>query len=198
MLLNAATAVFSAIGTGISFTKYGLAMFALYTVDSNIFAVLACTVYAIFLGRAMVSGKEMPVWPALLKYAAVCCLTVTFLVVVAVLAPMHGIDGYRMMLLSGDMLYHHLLAPILAALSFFLFDRVPLRPEKAAQLALLPTAVYAAVMILLNLMRGVTGPYPFLMVYAQPVRASVLWALLILGGAYAIAWLIARLRAQKA
>ena len=35
---------------------------------------------------------------------AVCCLGVTFVVVVAVLAPMYGLQGYRMMLFSGDMI----------------------------------------------------------------------------------------------
>lgn len=193
-LLNLAAAALSAVGTAIAFGKYGAAMFALYTVDSNLLAMLACTAYAVFLIRRLVCGREVPVWSVMAKYTAVCCLSVTFLVVVAVLAPGGGRDGYRQMLLSGDMLYHHLFCPVLAVLSFFLFDRVPCRAGKAARCALLPTVLYAVVLVVLNLTRTVTGPYPFLRVYAQPLWASALWIVGILGGAWLLAWLLARLR----
>ncbi len=172
ILLNLSVTVLSAVGTAISFGKHGYQMFQFYTVDSNIFAMLACAVYAAFLIRKLIVNKEIPEWAAMVKYAAICCLAVTFLVVVTVLAPISGVRGYQMMLLSDDMLYHHLLCPVLAALSFFLFDRVPFKVRKAAQFALLPTAVYAVVIVILNLVRVVVGPYPFLMVYRQPVYMS--------------------------
>ena len=194
ILLNLSVAVLSAVGTAISFGKHGCRMFQFYTVDSNIFAMLACAVYAVFLIRRLIAKAEIPAWAAMVKYAAVCCLAVTFLVVVAVLAPVNGAKGYQMMLLHDDMLYHHLLCPLLAALSFFLFDRVPVKAGKAARFALLPTVVYAVVTVILNLVRVLVGPYPFLMVYRQSVCLSVLWVFLILGGAYAFAWLVARLR----
>lgn len=195
LLFNLAVAVLSAVGTVLSYAHNGAAMLRFYTVDSNLFAMLACLVYAVFLLRQLTGGKPVPVWAAMAKYMAVCCLGVTFVVVVAVLAPMYGLQGYRMMLFSGDMLYHHFLCPVLAALSFFLFDRVPLPARRAARIALLPTALYAAVLVLLNLTKAVVGPYPFLMVYRQPVWASCLWCGLILGGAYGLARLLARRRA---
>ena len=194
LALNLAVAVLSAVGTALSFNAHGLGMFQFYTVDSNVFAMLACLVYAGFLIRQLAGGRRPPVWAVMTKYASVCCLGVTFLVVVTILAPFSGPHGYRMMLLYNDMLYHHLFCPVLAALSFFLFDRVPFRAARAARLALLPTALYAAVIVVLNLARVIVGPYPFLKVYQQPVYASVLWVVLILGGAYAIAWALARLR----
>lgn len=169
-------------------------MLEMYTVDSNILAMLSCLIYAGFLIRKFRKGTEVPAWALMAKYAGVCCLTVTFLVVVAVLAPMFGPEGYQMMLLRGDMLYHHLFCPILAVLSFFLFDRVPMAPKKAAQIALIPTILYAAVTVILNLARVIEGPYPFLKVYEQPVWMSFVWVGLIIGGAYAIAWILARLR----
>ncbi|MCI2049766.1 MAG: hypothetical protein LKJ76_08635 [Lachnospiraceae bacterium] len=197
VVLNLAAAVFSAVGTALSFQKNGMHMLAFYTVDSNIFAMLACFVYAAFLVRRLTCGKKAPAFAVMLKYTAVCCLTFTFLVVITVLAPMNGLQGYRMMLLSGEMLFHHLLSPGLTILSYLLFDRVPYAPGKAARCGLFPTIVYAAVIVLLNLMRIVTGPYPFLMVYRQPVGMSVLWSVLLLGGMYGLSWLIARLRQQR-
>lgn len=197
ILMNLAVAAFSATGTAIGFRNQSFSMFAYYTVDSNIFAMLACTLYAAFLIRKLISGKEPPVFAVMAKYMAVCCLTVTFLVVTAVLAPMNGLKGYQMMLFSNEFLYHHLLSPVLAALSFFIFDRVPLSPGKAARFALIPTAVYASAAILLNLAKVLTGPYPFLMVYRQPVYMSFLWGFLILGSAFALAYLLARISQKK-
>lgn len=52
---------------------------------------------------------------------------------------------------------------------------------------LIPTACYAVIMIVLNILHMVDGPYPYLRVYNQPVYMSVLWCFIILGGAYAIA-----------
>lgn len=48
-------------------------------------------------------------------------------------------------------------------------------------IALAPTLAYALAAILLNLCRIIEGPYPFLMVYAQPWYASVMWCIVILG-----------------
>ena len=64
-------------------------------------------------------------------------------------------------------------------------------------MALLPTLVYALVLVILNLAKLVDGPYPFLKVYQQPVYMSCIWVLAILGGAYLIAALLARMLNRK-
>ena len=56
--------------------------------------------------------------------------------------------------------------------------------------ALIPTLVYALIAITLNLCRVIEGPYPFLMVYAQPWYASVLWCIIILGIAGFLAFVV--------
>ena len=81
----------------------------------------------------------------------------------------------------------HLLCPVLGLLAFlFAEDHSQLRLRHTLY-AMIPTVLYAAVIVTLNLTRTVRGPYPFLLVYEQPVWASLLWAALILG----TAWLIA-------
>ena len=55
---------------------------------------------------------------------------------------------------------------------------------------MIPPVLYAAVIVTLNLTRTVRGPYPFLLVYEQPVWASLLWAGVILGTAWLIALLL--------
>lgn len=191
LILNAAIVIFEILGTRLSILTHGKSMFEYYTIDSNIFALLASAMCVVYTVRSLIHGdKVMPVWVKTLKYMATCCLTVTFVVVLFVLAPMEGEDGYKIMLLWGSMLYHHLICPILALVSLVLLETEPPLPRKAAGIALIPTLVYAAVILTLNITKSIVGPYPFLHVYEQPVYMSCIWFVLILGGGYLLAWLL--------
>jgi hypothetical protein len=190
LTLNAAVAVLGTVGVLIGLPANGASLFQFYTQDSNIFAALACALYAGYAAAGLLGGPPVPMWVRRLKYFATCCLAVTFVVVVAVLSPMEGKDGYRIMLLSGSMLYHHLLCPVLALASFLFLEGEPPLPRKATLQALIPTLAYTAVIITLNLLRVVDGPYPFLRVNEQSVGASLFWFTVIVGGAYGLAWLI--------
>lgn len=187
LMLNLAVVVMEIVSAAMSWRQLNLGMFIFYTQDSNILACAACALLAAFQIRALRTGADIPVWAQRLKYAAVCCLSVTFLVVVLVLAPMSG-GAYGVMLLSGTMLYHHLLCPLAAFLGFMLFEKRPALRRIDALLPTLLTLVYAVVLTALNIARVLDGPYPFLRVYAQSVHASILWALAILGGAEMLAW----------
>lgn len=187
LMLNLAVVVMEIVSAAMSWRQLNLGMFMFYTQDSNILACAACALLAAFQLRALRTGAAIPLWAQRLKYAAVCCLSVTFLVVVLVLAPMSG-GAYGVMLLSGTMLYHHLLCPLAAFLGFMLFEKRPALRRIDALLPTLLTLVYAVVLTALNIARVLDGPYPFLRVYAQSVHASILWALAILGGAEMLAW----------
>ena len=191
-ILNIGIFVSSLIGCIIIFLKQGFTMLMFYTVDSNILALIASLLVGIYALKAYRSGVKIPESIKMLKYISVCCLTVTFIVVVLVLAPMNGIKGYQMMLFSGDMLFHHLISPVLSILTFLMFDRVSYSNSKSASFALIPTIIYAVILITLNLLRIVEGPYPFLRVYAQPFYLSLIWLILIVGGAYLIAYGLAK------
>ena len=191
-ILNIGIFVSSLIGCIIIFLKQGFTMLMFYTVDSNILALIASLLVGIYALKAYRSGVKIPESIKMLKYISVCCLTVTFIVVVLVLAPMNGIKGYQMMLFSGDMLFHHLISPVLSILTFLMFDRVSYSNSKSASFALIPTIIYAVILITLNLLRIVEGPYPFLRVYAQPFYLSLIWFILIVGGAYLIAYGLAK------
>ena len=191
-VLNLLIFISSLSGCFIIFLKQGFTMLMFYTVDSNILALIASLLVGIYAFKAYRSGVKIPESIKMLKYISVCCLTVTFIVVVLVLAPMNGIKGYQMMLFSGDMLFHHLISPVLSILTFLMFDRVSYSNSKSASFALIPTIIYAVILITLNLLRIVEGPYPFLRVYAQPFYLSLIWFILIVGGAYLIAYGLAK------
>jgi hypothetical protein len=183
--------VLELIGLSLSAQTHGLGLFAFYTEDSNILSLVASIVYACLLMRQIVSGRHVPTWAAKLRYVSVCCLTLTFLVVAFVLAPLAGQNGYALMFLSGSMLYFHLLCPVLAVLSLLVVDPRGATDLGDARLVLVPTGLYAVVLVSLNLVGAVSGPYPFLRVYDQPVWASACWLVAIVGGAYLIALAIA-------
>lgn len=86
----------------IVFFKIGCYPLIYYTEDSNLFALVACAVMAGFQVRYLKSGKEIPHSVQMFKYMAAAVLSVTFIVVLAVLSPMRGegINGWLYMLLT--------------------------------------------------------------------------------------------------
>ena len=173
-------------------------MFLFYTELSNLFAMGVCFVTALCQLRALLTGGEMPAWVRTLKYTVTCCLMLTFLTVVFVLAPMYGPDGHYVMLLTSSMLYNHFLNPVTALLSFVLLERVPALPRRAVGRAMIPTLVYGGIMLVANVAKVYKGPYPFLYVYEQPLWTSCMWVVVILGGALLIAWAVWKLGGGRA
>ena len=173
-------------------------MFLFYTELSNLFAMGVCFVTALCQLRALLTGGEMPAWVRTLKYTVTCCLMLTFLTVVFVLAPMYGPDGHYVMLLTSSMLYNHFLNPVTALLSFVLLEWAPALPRRAVGRAMIPTLVYGGIMLVANVARVYKGPYPFLYVYEQPLWTSCMWVVVILGGALLIAWAVWKLGGGRA
>ena len=185
---NIAIVVMEIIAARLSHRRNGRGMFRFYTELSNIFAGIAAAVFCVFQAPLAGTAQALPVWVRTLKYASVSCLAVTLVVVVCILSPMMGKGGLRTMMLEDSMLYHHFICPVLAIISFVLWERGPEIGLRAIWFALIFTVVYAAVTIVLNALRKLDGPYPFLKVHDQPVWMSVLWVSVILGGAALLAW----------
>lgn len=160
-----------------------------YTVDSNILALCSAALYTAFL----LAGKGIPKWLQMVKYTATVCLSVTFLVVLLILGPMYQFR-YDYLLLHEELLYQHLLCPVVGILAFLLSDGPDAMTRRENLLGISFTILYAAILTPLNILRIVTGPYPFLLVYEQPVWQSVLWLFLILALAYLIAFFLRKAR----
>ena len=177
---NALIVLFELVALVLSLVDQGLASFQFYTQDSNYLAMAASLCFCLYGVKQLRGEGEMPQWVRSFRYVTVSCLMVTFFVVILVLMPMMG-ENALSMLYGGSMLYQHTLCPILAAVSFFAFEPVERLSKGEILKALIPTLAYALVTIILNLCRVIEGPYPFLMVYAQPWYASVMWCIVILG-----------------
>jgi len=172
-------------GLYLSYREIGFGMFRYFTILSNAFSLIAalCALFPLLWALSHRSGY-FPVWVRGFRYFVTCCLTVTMIVVVAVLIPFEGMDSYQKYLFEGSMLYMHLVCPVLSLVLFCMFEVYPRLPAKVTLLSLLLPVVYGGVFIPLNILKLTVGPYPFLMVYEQPVWMSVTLCFTILGGSY--------------
>lgn len=195
LIFNIAIIVLEIIGTVICASNTGIEMFTFYTTDSNLFAMAVSIIYAFYTARCLFSEKkqDIPKPVKTLKYISVCCLNLTFLVVIAIFAPASGEGGYEYMLFNGDFFYFHFSCPLLTLISFILFEGDTQYELSYSFAAVIPTLIYAAAAVALNLLRVIEGPYPFLYVYDQPVTLSVMWFIMIADTAFLSSSLIQKL-----
>ena len=163
-----------------------------YTEDSNILALFSSLLFVIYL----ISKKKIPRWLQLFKYMTTICLTVTFLVVILILAPMYQFN-YGFLLFHNSLLYQHLLCPVLSIIVFIFFDDISILKIKDTFIGISLTILYAVVLIVLNFFELVSGPYPFLMVHNQSIFMSIFWLIIILGLTYLIAFLLRKIYILK-
>lgn len=179
------------MGFLLRWNEYKLKAFLFYTQDSNLFALIACSVMTFSQIRCL-SKKQItaPKYACRMKYMAACALSLTFLVVLFILIPLAGFDSFSDKLFADTKLYHHFLCPILTVISFLYFEDYHDLTLKDATYAIIPTFTYALIMIMLNILHIIDGPYPYLRVYNQPIYMSIFWCFFILIGAYVIAMVL--------
>lgn len=166
-----------AIGRGISINGMP-GNFVFYTQCSNLFGAVACALCMVAEVRALHGGTGLGRVLRWLKYAASCCLLMTLVVVVAVLAPMleaAGQPGFYLMFVEGAKPVTHLVAPLLVVGSYVVFEADRAMTLRQSFVGLVPTLAYTAVAYPCNILRLWDGPYPFLQVWKMPLWASALW-----------------------
>lgn len=176
--------VLELLGFYLGFQSLGFGMFEYYTQDSNLLVLFSSILTLIFLFQK----KEFPSWLQWFKFTATVSITLTLLVVLTILSWTMG--GLSHMMFDGVFLFHHTLCPILSIITYLFLEPYDIREEKFFRKSVSFTILYAEILIFLNIFKVVEGPYPFLMVYKQPIYMSILWAILILGGTFGIAHLL--------
>jgi len=185
------------IGLIICYIEVNTDMFFFYTQLSNIFLGIAALINAIAGIKAYKNKKPaIPNSNFKLFHAAASATTVTITVVICILSFMYG--DLIALLTRGSMLFTHTLCPILGIIIHCYFAPRIFKPSDALR-ALIFTLLYAIIIISLNLLRIIRGPYPFLYIYDQPLWTTILWIIVIFGIAYALARLIliGKLRKSK-
>lgn len=188
LVLNLLIVIFEIIGLMITFNLNHRIAIEYYTEDSNILALFSSLLFVIYLIR----NKNIPRWLELFKYMTTICLTVTFLVVIFILAPMYNFNYYYM-LFYNNLIFQHLLCPIISIITFIFFDNLSIIDKKDSLIGITLTLLYAFVLIILNVFKLIEGPYPFLMVYNQTIYMSIVWFILIIGLSYLISLFLKKL-----
>lgn len=188
IILNILLVIFEIIGLIMYMNNNPYFDFSYYTQDSNLFALIIGIIYLICL----LTHKENKI-VSVLKYISVLSLSVTFLVVIFILAPMYNF-AYGWMLFHGDLIFFHNLCPIIAFISFIFFEEHNISGKLDNLRATYFTILYAIISTTLNIFGIIEGPYPFLMVHKNPVYMSVIWFLVIVGGSYGIATMIMKIK----
>lgn len=152
-----------------------------YTNDSNILALISSLLFIIFYKKEKNFVKDI-------RFLATSCLTVTFLVVIFVLCPMYNFN-YKLLMFTDIYLVFHTIVPILSIFSYIVLEN----GSSKKYLCLIFTMIYAIILIILNILNLIKGPYPFLMVTTQNPLVTILWGIIIIGGSHIIEILVNRL-----
>ncbi len=160
---NIVIVVLEIVGLYLSYKSVGKSMIIYYTEISNFLALVASVGY-------LLSGGSCN----LLRYVSVCMLVMTFLISLFVLSPTAG--GLRSIMFTGERLYHHTIIPILSFLSYLFFERhcgiwyVPVILSMA----------YGFLMIYLNHIGKMEGPYDFFRIDKNGKKATLIWVIVLM------------------
>ena len=166
-------------GLSLSLSERKWRALVFYTQLSNVVTTVSALLLVLF---------GQPLWVTVLRYVGTCLLVMTFFVTTCVLIPMGGDPKH---LLTGNGLFLHVLCPAVSAVSYIFFER-------HCGMVWLPAAVtlvYGLLMLYLNGIRKVDGPYPFFRVHDQTPARTVLWMAVLLTAVTGISagvWALAR------
>ncbi len=144
-----------------------------YTQISNLIAFLSSLLLVILGGLPFV---------AVLRYVATCMLIMTFLVTAFYLVPVT--KNLKGLMLSGSGLYHHLLCPILSAVSYFFFETRA--PHTAVYIPAAITLVYGVLMLYLTARGKEEGAYPFFKINKIGLVRTAIWMVALMAAVGAI------------
>lgn len=182
IIFNIILIILEIIALAITIDLIGLDL-TYYTIDSNLFALISAVLF-------LTLRKRIPKAVDIVKYSSTLSLLITFLVVIFVLYPMTDFN-FNFLFLEGPNLYFHVLCPLIALISFLFFEDNELENTVRNNVyAMLFTLIYAVIIVSLNIAKAVVGPYPFLMVYSQPISTSIFWIIVILGFAFVLSRLL--------
>lgn len=190
ILCNAALAIMEFIASWQLWQQHpvfgDLAIF--YTHQSNVLALLSAVLFVAVGTVALFRDGRIPHGLKVFRLMCTVQLYITFIVVLAGLAPMNVLAGGNLYAMyGGPMFVMHLMGPIVSLVSFVFLEGTPRLTVGDSWLAIQYTWLYSIVMVILNAVGKVEGPYPFLMVDVNPWWMTLLYAVVMLPGGYFVA-----------
>ena len=173
--LNLLIIVIEIIGFVLCYRELGINSFIYYTLLSNLFLLVASILY---LFKNIIKSRIVDI----IKFGSTLSVLITFLVVIFVLGPNKELT-YHFLLFEGANFYYHLVCPVLGIITFLFFDDVRISGFRDVLGAFTFTVLYSIVIISLNILKVIVGPYPFLRIYENPIYATLIWIVVLEGGA---------------
>lgn len=186
--------------TGAEGTVSGLEALRYFTVLSNIFALLISGVAAIY-EYLFIKGKitKIPTPLYILKLSATTCVALTFLIVMIYLAPFNP-DGFFSMFDNSNLLFHFVI-PVLAIITFVLYEKTEVIKFRYTFVSSIPTLVYGiayAIVVALHTIDGEVIPeYDIYRFFYAGTLAAVGFYIVILGLTYLTSFLLWKLNKIK-
>jgi hypothetical protein len=177
------------VGLGIIALGGNKSLFEYYTVDSNLFALIITVVYLYFV----CANKKINKAIYLLRLMSLVSLMITFLVVLFILTFMVPLP-FLFWGFYGSNLILHVICPLLLLCIYFKYDEKVKVNKLELIYNMVPTLIYAIILIILNIKGIVDGPYPFLRFNLQPLYQSILWFVLIVGVTYPIGYILNKIK----
>ena len=144
------------VDTGKALTAQRLRSLKYFTVDSNILMAVSALIAAVFEIRSLGNGgREIPGWVYILKLTGTTSVTLTLLTVLVFLGPLFGCPS----MFAGMNLHLHLTVPVLAILTFCLFERTGGLTFRHTLIAVIPMIVYGT-FYLGNILLNGRGEWP--------------------------------------
>ena len=185
LILNIIIVILELIGFSYTIFKEHYIAIEYYTNDSNLIALISSILFIVLYRKKKEFVKD-------LRLLSTTLLSLTFLVVVFILFPMYNFN-YKLLMFTNTFLILHTLCPIISLISYVFFEE----GSKKKNIGVIFTMIYATILIILNILSIVKGPYPFLEVKNQSPIMTVIWGLVIIGGSYLIGLILYKLNKQK-
>ncbi len=180
----------------INIPERGFSALSYYTVLSNLLGMVAGF---IFVWSAFTGFKKFQKARPVLRYYATCMLSFTLVVVFCLLLPMAMYAGMNpaFLLIEDAASIQHIINPVLSFVSFvFLEDNSNLKKGQHFKMLYL-TFVYTFILMVLNITRVVSGPYPFFQVHDYPLIFIILCLAALTGVTLLINFLILKFKGTK-
>lgn len=151
LIINVLIVVSTIIGVGAYFFmeadvlgSHGFGTFKYFTTDSNILMGIASLIYIPYL----IKNKEIPHRVSLFKYMATVSVTITLLTVFLFLVPMAVMRGgiqVAFKFFEGNVFILHFSTPVLALITYSLFEKQTMLTLKDSLWATCPVIIYSFV-----------------------------------------------------
>ncbi len=134
----------------------GIHSLRFFTVLSNLFVAIVGIVIIVYAIKNLIHDtNNYPKWLTLLKHISTTAVTLTFVTVVFFLAPTYVTMGYSYFdMFTGNNFYMHLVTPLLAIISFVLFEPLHQVTTKNNFWVLLPVALYSIMYFVMVVLVG--------------------------------------------